>query len=36
MKQTIEIEVPEGFEAKYNPKENKIELVKVDIRPKTW
>lgn len=36
MKQTIEIEVPEGFEAKYNPEENKIELVKKDSKPRTW
>lgn len=36
MKQTIEIEVPEGFEAKYNPEENKIELIKKYSKPKTW
>ena len=36
MKQTIEIKVPEGFEAKYNPEENKIELVKKDSKPRTW
>lgn len=36
MKQTIEIEVPEGFKAKYNPNESKIEFIKKDTKPKTW
>lgn len=36
MKQTIEIEVPEGFEAKYNPIQNKIELIKKDTKSRSW
>lgn len=36
MKQSITIEVPEGYEAKLNPTNNKIELIKKDTKPKSW
>lgn len=36
MKQTIEIEVPQGYEAKYDPITNKVEIVKKDFKPKSW
>ena len=35
MKQTIEIEVPDGYKAEYNKDTQKIEVVKVEL-PKTW
>lgn len=35
MKQTIEIEVPEGHKAVYNKDTQKVEIVKVEL-PKTW
>ena len=35
MKQTIEIEVPDGYKAVYNKDTQKIEIVKVEL-PKTW
>lgn len=36
MKQTIEIEVPAGYKAKYNLETQVIELVKIDRKPTTW
>lgn len=35
MKQTIEIEVPDGYKAVYNKDTQKVEIVKVEL-PKTW
>lgn len=35
-KQAIQIEVPEGFEPRYNEETQKIEFVKKDDRPKSW
>lgn len=35
MKQTIEIEVPEGYKAVYDKETQKVEIVKVEL-PKTW
>ena len=35
MKQTIEIEVPDGYKAVYNEDTQKIEIVKVNL-PKSW
>ena len=35
MKQTIEIEVPEGYKAEYNEETQKVEIVKVEL-PKSW
>ena len=35
-KEKIEIEVPEGYTAKFNQETMKIELVKKDTKPKTW
>lgn len=35
MKQTIEIEVPEGYKAVYKEDTQKVEVVKVEL-PKTW
>ena len=35
MKQTIEIEVPDGYKAMYNEDTQKVEIVKVGL-PKTW
>lgn len=35
MKQTIEIEVPDGYKAVYNKDTRKIEIVKIEL-PKTW
>ena len=35
MKQTIEIEVPDGYKAVYNKDTQKIEIVKVGL-PKSW
>ena len=35
MKQTIEIEVPEGYKAVYNKDTQKVEIVRVEL-PKTW
>lgn len=35
MKQTIEIEVPEGYKAVYNKDTQKVEIVKVNL-PKSW
>lgn len=35
MKQTIEIDVPEGYKAVYNEDTQKIEIVKIGL-PKTW
>lgn len=36
MKQTIEIEVPDGYVAEYNPSDNKVKIVKIDDKPKSW
>ena len=35
MKQTIEIEVPEGYKAVYNEDTQRVEIVKIGL-PKTW
>lgn len=35
MKQTIEIEVPEGYKAVYNKDTQKVEIVRVEL-PKSW
>jgi len=35
MKQTIEIDVPDGYKAEYNKDTQKIEIVKIGL-PKTW
>lgn len=35
MKQTIEIEVPDGYKAVYNKDTQKVEIVKIGL-PKTW
>ena len=35
MKQTIEIEVPDGYKAVYNKDMQKVKIVKVEL-PKTW
>ena len=35
MKQTIEIEVPDGYKAVYDKKTQRVEIVKVEL-PKTW
>ena len=35
MKQTIEIDVPDGYKAVYNKDTRKIEIVKIEL-PKTW
>lgn len=35
MKQTIEIEVPDGYKVEYNKDTQKVEIVKIGL-PKTW
>lgn len=35
MKQTIEIEVPEGYKAVYNEDTQKVDVIKIEL-PKTW
>lgn len=35
MKQTIEIEVPDGYKAVYNEETQKVEIVRIEL-PKTW
>lgn len=35
MKQTIEIEMPDGYKAMYDKETQKVEIVKVEL-PKTW
>ena len=35
MKQTIEIEVPDGYKAVYNEETQKVEIVRMEL-PKTW
>ena len=35
MKQTIEIEVPDGYKAVYNEETQRVEMVRIEL-PKTW